>query len=101
MNCANSLRKFSFLIFGTVIFLSSCARNDKSFSKITMRWKNVKHASEVLEVNQKLDLVVSNIDSEKKRVSVSLKDFDTSPWENFLNNNKENDTINIHANIHA
>tara|TARA_Y100000034_G_scaffold41572_1_gene51125 strand:- start:1912 stop:3432 length:1521 start_codon:yes stop_codon:yes gene_type:complete len=58
-------------------------------------WRNVKHASEVLEVNQELDLVVSNIDSEKKRVSVSLKDFDTAPWENFLNNNKVDDMINV------
>lgn len=58
-------------------------------------WKTVKHASDVLQADQELDLVVSKIDSEKKRVSVSLKDFDTSPWENFLNNNKVNDIINV------
>lgn len=58
-------------------------------------WKTVNHASDVLEVNQKLDLVVSNIDVEKKRVSVSLKDFDTSPWENFLNNNQVEDMIEV------
>ena len=33
MNCANTLKIFSILILGTVIFLSSCARNGKSFSK--------------------------------------------------------------------
>ena len=54
MNCANALRKFSFLIFGTVIFLSSCARNDKSFSKITMRWQNVKHAPPELPAGIKI-----------------------------------------------
>lgn len=58
-------------------------------------WKTVKHASDVLEINQELDLVVSKIDSEKKRVSVSIKDFDTSPWENFLNNNQVNDIIDV------
>jgi len=44
MNCVNPLRNFLFLILGTVIFLSSCARNGKSYSKITMRWKTVEHA---------------------------------------------------------
>jgi len=39
MNCANALRKFSFLLLSTIIFLSSCTRNGKSFSIITMRWK--------------------------------------------------------------
>ena len=39
MNCANALRKFLFLLFITIIFLSSCTDNGKSFSIITMRWK--------------------------------------------------------------
>jgi len=43
MNCANTLKFFSFFILVTVIFLSSCARNGKSFSKITMRWTTVEH----------------------------------------------------------
>ena len=50
-------------------------------------WKKIEHASEVLDINQELSLIVCNKDEERKRVSVSLKDFDTSPWENFLNNN--------------
>ena len=54
MNCANALRKFSFLILGTVIFLSSCARNGKSFSKITMRWKTVEHAPPELPAGIKI-----------------------------------------------
>ena len=54
MNCANSLRKLSFLILGTVIFLSSCARNGKSFSKITMRWKTVEHAPPELPASIKV-----------------------------------------------
>ena len=48
MNCANTLKIFSFLILGAVIFLSSCARNDKSFSKITMRWQPVENANSEL-----------------------------------------------------
>ena len=54
MNCANALRKLSFLILGTVIFLSSCARNGKSFSKITMRWKTVEHAPPELPAGIKI-----------------------------------------------
>ena len=48
MNCTNTLKIFSFLILGTVIFLSSCARNGKSFSKITMRWQPVENANSEL-----------------------------------------------------
>jgi len=54
MNCANALRKFSFLILGTVIFLSSCVHNGKSFSKITMRWKTVEHAHPELPAGIKI-----------------------------------------------
>jgi len=54
MNHANSLRKFSFLILGTVIFLSSCVHNGKSFSKITMRWKTVEHAHPELPAGIKI-----------------------------------------------
>ncbi len=45
MNCTNALRNFSFLILCTVIFLSSCARNGKSFSIITMHWQIVEHTT--------------------------------------------------------
>ena len=45
MNCTNALRNFSFLILCTVIFLSSCARNGKSFSIITMHWEIVEHTT--------------------------------------------------------
>ncbi|GIS72098.1 MAG: hypothetical protein CM1200mP10_16750 [Candidatus Neomarinimicrobiota bacterium] len=54
MNCANTLKIFSFLIFGTVIFLSSCERKGKSFSKITMRWHPVKHAHPELPAGIKI-----------------------------------------------
>ena len=54
MNCANTLKNFSFLILGTVIFLSSCERKGKSFSKITMRWHPVKHAHPELPAGIKI-----------------------------------------------
>ena len=54
MTCANALRKFSFLILCTVIFLSSCARSGKSFSIITMRWKIVEHADPKLPAGIKI-----------------------------------------------
>ena len=54
MNCANALRKFLFLILGTVIFFSSCARNGKSFSKITMRWQTVEHITPELPTGIKI-----------------------------------------------
>lgn len=57
-------------------------------------WKKIDHASEILDINQELSLIVCNKDEDKKRVSVSLKDFDTSPWEKFLNNSVD-DNIEV------
>ena len=54
MNCANALRKFLFLILIMVIFLSSCTRNVKSFSKITMRWRPVEHTTPELPTGIKI-----------------------------------------------
>ena len=54
MNCANNLKSYFFLILGTVIFLSSCTRNGKSFSKITMRWRPVEHTTPELPTGIKI-----------------------------------------------
>ena len=41
----NILRKFSFIILIMVIIISSCGRNNKSFSIINMTWKIVENLS--------------------------------------------------------
>ena len=45
-----------------------------------LAWHRVKHPSEVLEVGQELDVYVKNVDSEQKRISLSVKDTLPDPW---------------------
>jgi len=46
-----------------------------------MSWGRVGHPSEVLKVGQELDVVVLDINKEKERVSLGLKQKMANPWE--------------------
>ena len=50
----NILRKFSFVIFIIVIIISSCARDNKSFSIINMTWKIVENSTTNLPAGIKI-----------------------------------------------
>lgn len=44
-------------------------------------WVKVKHPSEVLQNGQEVEVLVLNVDSEKKRVSLGLKQLMPKPWD--------------------
>ncbi|MEZ4907314.1 MAG: 30S ribosomal protein S1 [Saprospiraceae bacterium] len=44
-------------------------------------WGRISHPSEVLELNQKLQVVVLDFDENKKRISLGLKQIQTHPWD--------------------
>ena len=45
-------------------------------------WGRINHPNEVLELNQKLNVVVIEFDDNKKRISLGLKQLTPHPWEN-------------------
>ncbi len=47
-----------------------------------MSWGRISHPSEILQIGQELDVVVLDIDKEKERVSLGLKQKTQNPWEN-------------------
>src|ERR1051325_2343417 len=47
-----------------------------------MSWGRIGHPSEILKVGQDIDVVVLDINHEKERVSLGLKQKLTNPWEN-------------------
>jgi len=47
-----------------------------------MSWGRIGHPSEILKVGQEIDVVVLDINREKERVSLGLKQKLTNPWEN-------------------
>lgn len=44
-------------------------------------WGRINHPSEVLELNQNLNVVVLDFDDEKKRISLGLKQLQSHPWD--------------------
>lgn len=44
-------------------------------------WGRINHPNEVLELNQKLNVVVLDFDEDKKRISLGLKQLLPHPWE--------------------
>ena len=47
-----------------------------------MSWGRIAHPSELLKVGQEIDVVVLDVNKEKERVSLGLKQKMTNPWDN-------------------
>ena len=47
-----------------------------------MSWGRINHPSEMLKVGQELDVVVLDVNREKERVSLGLKQKGANPWDN-------------------
>ncbi len=56
-------------------------------------WGRINHPSEVLELNQKINVVVLDFDENKKRISLGLKQLQPHPWEVLDENIKEGTTV--------
>lgn len=48
-------------------------------------WGRINHPSEVLKLNEKINVVVLEFDDEKKRISLGLKQLTPHPWESAIN----------------
>ncbi|RMG67992.1 MAG: 30S ribosomal protein S1 [Calditrichaeota bacterium] len=47
-----------------------------------LSWGRVGHPSEVVELDQEIDVMILDFDEEKKRISLGLKQLQPHPWEN-------------------
>ena len=50
-----------------------------------LSWGRINHPSEVVKLDQTLNVVVLDFDQEKKRISLGLKQLQPHPWENIEN----------------
>ncbi|NNE67660.1 MAG: 30S ribosomal protein S1 [Pyrinomonadaceae bacterium] len=55
--------------------------------------KKIKHPKDVLKKGQEVEAVVTNIDVEGRRLSLSIKELTPSAWEQFTNEHKAGDVI--------
>jgi small subunit ribosomal protein S1 len=50
-----------------------------------MTWKRIKHPSEMVQLGQKLEVMILSIDREKGRVALGLKQKEANPWDHIEN----------------
>lgn len=56
-------------------------------------WGRINHPSEVLKMDQKLNVVVLDFDDEKKRISLGLKQLTPHPWDTLSESIVEGNTV--------
>ena len=58
-----------------------------------LSWSHVNHPSEVLEIGQNVKVKVLDIDRERQRISLGLKQTQSDPWQQVLESYKEGDVV--------
>jgi small subunit ribosomal protein S1 len=58
-----------------------------------LSWSHVNHPSEVLEIGQKVNVKVLDIDRDRQRISLGLKQTQTDPWQQVLESYGEGDVV--------
>lgn len=58
-----------------------------------LAWRHVEHPSEVLEAGDEIELLVVDVDPERRRVGLSRKQLMPDPWERFAEQYDEGDLI--------
>jgi small subunit ribosomal protein S1 len=58
-----------------------------------LSWSHVNHPSEVLEIGQNVKVKVLDIDRERQRISLGLKQTQTDPWQQVLDHYQEGDVV--------
>src|SRR5579862_3816348 len=58
-----------------------------------LSWSHVNHPSEVLQIGQTVKVKVLDIDRDRQRISLGLKQTQSDPWQQVLENYKEGDVV--------
>src|SRR5687767_13290224 len=55
--------------------------------------KRIKHPSEVLKKGQTVEAIITNIDSDNRRLSLSIKDLEPNAWDRFFDTHRVGDVM--------
>jgi small subunit ribosomal protein S1 len=58
-----------------------------------LSWSHVNHPSEILEIGQTVQVKVLDIDRDRQRISLGLKQTQNDPWQQVLESYGENDVV--------
>lgn len=59
-------------------------------------WEKIKHPSEKLKEGQEIEAVILNIDTEKRKLSLGIKQLEGDIWEDFFLRQKMGDLVKVH-----
>jgi small subunit ribosomal protein S1 len=76
--------------FGAVVDLDG---RDGQINISELSWSHVNHPSEMLEIGQTVKVKVLDIDRDRQRISLGLKQTQSDPWQQVLEQYKEGDTV--------
>jgi len=78
--------------YGSFVELEDGVEGLVHVSEMSWTKKNI-HPSKILSSSEKVEVMVLEIEDEKRRISLGIKQCNENPWETFKNNNKVNDEI--------
>ena len=55
--------------------------------------RRIKHPSEVLKKGQEIDAIITSIDTENRRLSLSIKDLEPNAWDKFVTEHHPGDVV--------
>lgn len=58
-----------------------------------LSWSRINHPSEVVELDEKINVVILDFDEDKTRIQLGLKQLNEHPWDGLSAETKEGDTI--------
>jgi len=58
-------------------------------------WKKINNPSEVFSENDSIEVIVTEVDLDNKRIYISLRELNQKPWKLFKTNVNEGDTIDV------
>jgi small subunit ribosomal protein S1 len=58
-----------------------------------LSWSHVNHPSEVLDIGQTVEVKVLDIDRDRQRISLGLKQTQSDPWQQVMESYHENDVV--------
>ena len=58
-----------------------------------LSWSHVNHPSELLEIGQEVSVKVLDIDRERQRISLGLKQTQTDPWQQVIDTYEQGDVV--------
>jgi small subunit ribosomal protein S1 len=60
-----------------------------------MSWKKIKHPSDLFKVGEEYEAIILNIDVDKQKLSLGIKQLEGDIWEDFFTRQKVGDLVNV------